>query len=234
MKRNVVLGGVASLLLAGLILATLTLNLSQASIGYVDDFLSAHAEIVIQYYALLLLLYFIVYATSVALCLPLASVMAIIGGLIFGVAGLLIALLSVTIGSVLPFLAARRFGTPALARFNSELVNRFRRGFDRNQFQYLILMRLIPWAPFTVTTIIAGALGMGLVKFLIATGLGFLPTGLALNAIGHGLGRLAELRNISAVELYRDPDFLMASAGVGAIVLLTLLRRLPFVTRLFG
>jgi len=234
MKRRILLAGIAILLLIGSILAVPILGLSQIIVGYVDQLHSANADVIIRYYPLLLVAYFIAYVLTVALCLPLAALMAIIGGLMFGFAGFLTALLSVTAGSIVPFLASRKFARPALANIDSETVQRVRRGFDRNQFQYLILMRLVPWAPFTVTTIVAGALGMGLVRFLTGTALGFVPIGLALNAIGHGLGRLAELRNISAVQLYRDPDFLMATGGVGAIALITLLRKVPAVSRLFG
>jgi uncharacterized membrane protein YdjX (TVP38/TMEM64 family) len=234
MKKRIFLAGIAILLLAGSILVVPILGLSQIIISYVDQIHSANADIIIRYYPLLLIVYFIAYVLIVALCLPLAALMALIGGLMFGFAGFLTALLSVTLGSVVPFLASRKFARPALAKVDSEMVQRARRGFDRNPFQYLVLMRLVPWAPFTVTTIVAGALGMDLVSFLAGTALGFVPVGLALNAVGHGLGRLAELRNISVAQLYRDPDFLMATGGVGAIALLTLLRKVPAVSRLFG
>jgi uncharacterized membrane protein YdjX (TVP38/TMEM64 family) len=234
MKKRIFLAGIAILLLAGSILVVPILGLSQIIISYVDQIHSANADIIIRYYPLLLIVYFIAYVLIVALCLPLAALMALIGGLMFGFAGFLTALLSVTLGSVVPFLASRKFARPALAKIDSEMVQRARRGFDRNPFQYLVLMRLVPWAPFTVTTIVAGALGMDLVSFLAGTALGFVPVGLALNAVGHGLRRLAELRNISVAQLYRDPDFLMATGGVGAIALLTLLRKVPAVSRLFG
>jgi uncharacterized membrane protein YdjX (TVP38/TMEM64 family) len=234
MKKRIFLAGIAILLLAGSILVVPILGLSQIIISYVDQIHSANADIIIRYYPLLLIVYFIAYVLIVALCLPLAALMALIGGLMFGFAGFLTALLSVTLGSVVPFLASRKFARPALAKVDSEMVQRARRGFDRNPFQYLVLMRLVPWAPFTVTTIVAGALGMDLVSFLAGTALGFVPVGLALNAVGHGLRRLAELRNISVAQLYRDPDFLMATGGVGAIALLTLLRKVPAVSRLFG
>lgn len=233
MKRRILLGVLVAPIIIGAILAVPIFGLSQIIISYVDQLHSAHANI-IRYYWLLLLVYFIVYALTVALCLPLAALMTVVGGLLFGIPGFLIAVLAVAIGSIPPFLAARRFAGPALAKIDSHMVNRFQRGFDRNQFQYLTLMRLIPWAPFTVTTIVAGALGMGLMKFLIGTALGFVPIGIALNAIGHGLGRLSDLHNLSVFQLYRDPDFLIAAGGVGAIALLTLLRKSRALTRLLN
>src|SRR5262249_18791823 len=153
---------------------------------------------------------------------------AALGGWLFGLWSLPVAVLSVLAGSVVPFLLSRRYAGPALAKIDSTTVDRLRQGFDRNQVQYLILMRLVPWAPFTVQTIVAGALGMSLTKFLIGTALGFLPAGLAFNAIGHGLARMSDLRSLSAAQLYSDPDFLMAVAGVSAVALLSFSRRIPF------
>jgi len=187
-----------------------------------------------RYYLPLMLAFFVVYAVTVALCLPLAALMAAAGGWLFGLWALPVAVLSILAGSIAPFLLARRYAGPALAKIDSTTVDRLRRGFDRNQIPYLILMRVVPWAPFTVVTIVAGALGMGLTKFLIGTALGYLPAGLAFNAIGHGLSRLSDLHSLSAAQLYRDPDFLMAVAGVTAVALLSFSRRIPFVARLFN
>jgi uncharacterized membrane protein YdjX (TVP38/TMEM64 family) len=200
----------------------------------VDALRSGDSDLIARYYLLLLMIYFFLYAVSVALCLPLTALMAVVGGWLFGLWSLPVAVLSILAGSVVPFILSRRYAGPALAKIDSTIVDRFRRGFDRNQVRYLILMRLVPWAPFTVTTIVAGALGMRLTKFLIGTALGFLPAGLALSAIGHGLSRLSDLHSLSAAQLYRDPDFLMAIAGVTAVVLLGSSRRIPFLARLFN
>ena len=96
----------------------------------------------------------------------------------------------------------------------------------RNSFQYLILMRVMPWAPCSVTTIIAGAFGMRLWPFLLGTAIGFVPAGLALNMIGRGLRQIGDGGDVFVAALYRDPDFLLTASGVGLIVMLSLLRSL--------
>ena len=216
------------------VLAVPMLGLTQTIAQYADTLRSGDPDVIARYYLLLLLLYFVVYTASVALCLPLTALMAALGGWLFGLWSLPVALLSVLAGSIAPFLLSRRYAGRALARIDSATIDRIRRGFERNQIQFMIVMRLVPWAPFTVTTIVAGALRMDLTKFLIGTGLGFLPTGLAFNAIGHGLARLSDFGGIAPAQLYRDPDFLIALAGVGGVVLLSLSRRIPFVAKLFA
>jgi uncharacterized membrane protein YdjX (TVP38/TMEM64 family) len=157
--------------------------------------------------------------------------MAVAGGLIFGIVSFPVAVFSVSAGSIVPFLLSRKVAVVS-GKPGGELLNRVRNKFRRNQFQLLILMRVIPWAPFSVTTMVAGSLGMSLGKFLTGTMIGFIPTGLAFYAIGHGLDRLADLGSISAARLYREPDFLIAAAGVALVLLLSLSPRVPLISRL--
>lgn len=163
-----------------------------------------------------------------ALCLPATALVVAAGGAILGFAGFPLSLLGITVGSLAPFLIARRVAGAALDKIDAPVIRRFRHGFARNDFQFLVLMRVVPWAPFPVTTIIAGALCIETTKFAFATALGFVPSGLALNAIGHGLTRLASLRNISMLDFLMDRDFLVAVLGVAALLGLTSLKR--FVT----
>ena len=214
------------------IVAVPIFGLADPIIQYADGLRSGDPDFIARYYLPLLLAYFVIYATTIALCLPLAALMAGVGGWLFGIWALPVAVLSVIAGSIVPFLLSRRYAAPALAKVDSETVDRLRRGFDRNQIQFLILMRVVPWAPFTIVTIVAGALGMHLTKFLIGSALGYLPAGLAFNAIGHGLSRLSDLHSLSAAQLYRDPDFLVAEAGIAFIALVMFVRRVPLVARL--
>lgn len=220
-----------ALLAVPLILLIPAHGLTQAAIGYIDGLRSANAAAIERYYWPLLLLYFAAYAVSVMICLPLTALMAVAGGLLFGIASFPVAVLSVAAGSVVPFLLSRKVAMTS-GKPGGELLNRVRNKFRRNQFQVLILMRVIPWAPFSVTTMVAGSLGMSLAKFLIGTMIGFIPAGLAFNAIGHGLDRLADLGTISAARLYSEPDFLIAAAGVGMVLLLSLSPRIPLISRL--
>lgn len=169
--------------------------------------------------------YFLICVGVTAVCLPATALVVAAGGAVLGFAGFPLSLLGIVIGSLAPFLIARRLAGPALEKIDARTIGQFRRGFARNSFQFLVLMRVVPWAPFPVTTIIAGALNVETTKFAVATALGFVPSGVALNAIGHGLTRLAALRNISTLDFLLDRDFLLAVLGVVAFVSLTLLRR---------
>jgi len=211
---------VAVLLVTAVVFAGPTVT---AVVSYLEGMRSAHAQFTPQYVPYLA--YVLLCAAGVAMCLPVGALLTAVGGAIFGFAGFPMALVGITAGSIIPFVVSRKFGGSALAKFDSRLVERFRRGFQRNAAQFLILMRLLPWAPFSVITIIAGALKMPLANFLIATALGFVPAGVALNAIGRGAARFGALQKISAIDLLRDPEFLLLFGGIGGLAVLDIIRR---------
>jgi uncharacterized membrane protein YdjX (TVP38/TMEM64 family) len=233
-RRALIVITALSALLAGYVVVVHLLGLSDALVAHFNAFRSFYSASIENNYLLVLACFFLVYVLVISASLPLAGTMDVLGGVFFGAIGFPIALLSVCLGSIAPFLIARKISTAALSRFDWAMVQRVRAGFAKNDLQYVILMRVVPWAPFSVTTIISGALGMRLRRFLLGTAIGFFPAGLALNAIGQGLGRLADLNDLSMGLLYRDPAFILGAAGIGLIVLLTLARRAPIVSRLFG
>ena len=220
------------LIAAAYVLAIPARSLSHNIILHIDAFRLANAPAIERYYVPLLLAYFFAYALTVGICLPVTALMSVIGGFIFGFAGFVVSVLAISAGSIIPFLASRKFAGMAPARLDFELLHRVRRRFLRNQFQLLLLMRVVPWAPFSVTTIIAGSLGMGIGKFLLGTMIGFLPTGFAFYAIGHGLQHLADLGSISVARLYREPDVLIATGAVALVALLSFSRRIPLISKL--
>jgi len=211
---------VALILLAALIFARPAVT---AVVAYLERIRSADEQLAPLY--VLYFGYVLLCAVGVAFCLPVAAVLTAAGGALFGLAGFPLALLGTTAGSIVPFLISRKLGAPALAKLDAQMVERFRRGFARNASQFLVLMRLLPWAPFSVTTIVAGAVEMPLAKFLVATALGSVPAGIALNAIGHGAARVGEVETVSASDLLRQPEFLLLLGGIGGLVILDMLRR---------
>ena len=220
-KRAALIGLVVACAAFGAyILAAQLLDLSHMLATRVDALHAQYADYIAQHRTLVLAAFLAVYFLVMTLSLPLAGTMDLIGGFILGRIAFPIAIFCIGFGSIVPFLIARRVGMATLARFDTALVQRVQRGFTRTAFQYVIIMRLVPWAPVSATTVIAGALGMSLRPFMLATVLGFLPAGFALNSIGEGLRHLSEARNVSIGELYSDHDFLFAALGVVVIVAL--------------
>jgi uncharacterized membrane protein YdjX (TVP38/TMEM64 family) len=159
-----------------------------------DTFVQYHVELrtlVSERLVAMLGLYALVYVTAVILSLPLSAFMTAIGGYLFGwLIGGTAASLSATLGGTCFFLIARTpLGQPLLRRAGAR-IQRFAEGFRRQEFTYLLVLRLIPVVPFWLTNLAAGFFRMRLRSFILATQLGMLPVSFALAFAGSGLERV--------------------------------------------
>ncbi len=117
----------------------------------------------------------------------LAPVLAATGGLLFGpVAGTLLAILSSTATSLVPFLVARRLGQGwvearlAGTRFQGVLA----RANQGSGFGFILLLRLVPVMPWELQNYVAGVTRVALPAYLAATLLGSAPLSIALVILG--------------------------------------------------
>jgi uncharacterized membrane protein YdjX (TVP38/TMEM64 family) len=139
------------------------------------------------------ILFVLIYVTSVALSLPQAGLLTLIGGLLFGtVLGGSLAVTGATVGAVLLFLIARSaFGEPMARRGGSaggSTLGKLRDGLRRDGFSYLLAIRLVPLFPFWLVNLAAALCGMRMRPFVFATLLGILPTTFITASIGAGIG----------------------------------------------
>jgi uncharacterized membrane protein YdjX (TVP38/TMEM64 family) len=99
--------------------------------------------------------YFVLYVVATSVSLPVAAVMTLAGGAIFGLAwGTLIVSFASSIGATLAFLASRfLFRDAVRARFGDRLraVNA---GVEREGAFYLFALRLVPAFPFFVINLV--------------------------------------------------------------------------------
>lgn len=141
-----------------------------------------------QNWLLALLVFMAVYIVAVALSFPGASVLTILGGLLFGwiVAGLA-AVVSATLGAVFIFLVVRTALSGAMVRKAGPLLGRISAGFARNAFSYLLFLRLVPLFPFWLVNIAAGVANIRLRSFVSATAIGIVPATFTFAYLGQGL-----------------------------------------------
>lgn len=149
-----------------------------------------------------------VVALASTLAIPLAVI--IVGGvLVFGpLLGSAYILLGAEIGAVISFGLGRYLGHVALKLFASEKANSISQRLGQRGFISIVLIRLIPAAPFAVVNMIAGASHVRLRDFLAGTLVGMLPGILFI-------GVLAE----QIVAAINQPDW---RTGVGALVVVCL------------
>jgi uncharacterized membrane protein YdjX (TVP38/TMEM64 family) len=132
--------------------------------------------------------YCAVYVTAVALSVPGAVFLTILGGFLFGwLFGAIIAAISATIGAILVFLIASTSIGDILVRKAGPRLAKLADGFRRDAFSYLLFLRLLPVMPFWLTNLAAALFGVRPRTFALATAIGILPATFTFAVAGSGL-----------------------------------------------
>ncbi len=137
---------------------------------------------------LALLAFVALYAVTVALSLPGGAVLTLAGGLLFGWRlGGIASVIGATLGATAVFLIARSALSDLLAARAGPWLERFRRGFQEDAFNYLLFLRLVPVFPFWLVNLAPGLLGVSFATYLLTTILGIIPGTFAYSLAGNGL-----------------------------------------------
>ena len=206
---------------AGIGAVTLRDTLSFATLKANHDLLMAYAA---DHYALTAVGFVLVYIAVVALSLPGATICTLTGGFLFGVfPGTLFNVGAATVGAVIVFLAARYgFGARFAARLDGSAgaVRRLRDGLRRNEWSFLLAMRLVPAVPFFVANLVPAMLGVGVGRFALTTFLGIIPAAIVFTWVGSGLGALIAMGKMPDMGILFRPQFLGPLLGLAALALL--------------
>jgi uncharacterized membrane protein YdjX (TVP38/TMEM64 family) len=195
-----------------------------------------------RYGPLAVLAYAAVYVTGVALSVPGAVFLTILGGFLFGwLFGGTIAWLSATLGAVLVFLIARTSIGDVLARKAGPRLQNLAEGFRRDAFSYLLFLRFLPIMPFWLTNLAPALLGVPARTFALASLIGLVPATFTFAGIGASLetliaGQKAELEQCVAsgavncsfepsVWALLQPQHIAAFAALGVLSLVPVLVR---------
>jgi uncharacterized membrane protein YdjX (TVP38/TMEM64 family) len=132
--------------------------------------------------------YSAVYVTAVALSVPGAVFLTVLGGFLFGwLFGGTVAAISATLGAILVFLIARTSIGDILVRKAGPRLSKLADGFRRDAFPYLLFLRLLPVMPFWLTNLAAALFGVRPQTFALATAIGILPATFTFAVAGSGL-----------------------------------------------
>jgi uncharacterized membrane protein YdjX (TVP38/TMEM64 family) len=125
---------------------------------------------------------------SVIAPLP-APVITVTNGLLFGAFwGTVLSWSSAMVGAALCFAIARALGRPVVERLaGAGPLARTDAFFARYGSAAVLVARLIPIVSFDVVSYAAGLTRMGIVPFLVATGIGQLPATIVYSALGQNL-----------------------------------------------
>ena len=179
-----------------------------------EDFISEHM-------VLAPMIFILVYTAVVALSLPGGAVMTITGGFLFGtVLGTTFAVLSATLGGVMIFMAAKTALGESLRAKAGPWLQRFEAGFQKNAFNYLLVLRLIPLFPFFVVNLVPAFLGARLGTFAVTTVIGIIPGSFVYASVGAGLGSIFASGDAFSPVGILTPEVVTALVGLAVLSLL--------------
>ena len=170
------------------------------------------------HYALALLAFAGIYTFVVAISVPGAVILTLLGGYLFGiVAGTLIVVLSATAGACLLFIATKTAFKEILSKKAGPSVKKMEAGFQENALSYLLFLRLVPLFPFWLVNIVPALLDIPLRTFALGTSLGIIPGTFVYVLIGNGLHHLFEQNKTPNLSIIFEPNILAPLIGLSLL-----------------
>ncbi|MEX2353964.1 MAG: TVP38/TMEM64 family protein [Gammaproteobacteria bacterium] len=160
------------------------------------------------------LVFSLIYILATGLSLPVAGILSVTGGVIFGFwSGTLIVSFASAIGATLAFLLTRYlFREVIQTRFADRLVI-INKGIQKDGAYYLFLLRLVTVFPFFIINVLMAVTPISTRKFYLITQLGMLPSTMVFVNAGGQIAKINEPGDILS------PQLLIAFALLGVFPL---------------
>jgi len=157
---------------------------------------------VTENYFLTILIFVFIYIVSVAFLIPIATVLTLAGGFLFGsIEGTLFVNIGATIGAGFAFLFARYIIGAKLQEKYSTQLEKFNKELTENKYQYLFSLRFLPIFPFFLVNFLAGLTKVDFKTFIITTSLGIIPGSFVYTYAGSQLSSINALSDIFSKEI---------------------------------
>lgn len=168
------------------------------------------------------LLFTVIYILTVALSIPGATILTLMGGFLFGpfIAMLLINI-GATSGAIIIFFISRYIvGNSIQIKYKTQL-DKFNKELNENGTNYLLTLRLIPLFPFFLINILSGLTTISWKKFAWTTSVGIIPGSFIYSYLGY------------AGTTIDSSDGFLTKEIIIALVLLGLLSLVPVLIKKF-
>lgn len=173
-----------------------------------------------RHYAAALAIAFAAYVAAVALSLPVATLLSLAAGYVFGRwIGTALIVVAATVGATIVFLAARYVFADAARRRLGARGRSIDAGFTRNAFSWLLFLRLVPLFPFFLVNLAAALTTVGARTYALATLVGIVPGAFVYANLGEALAAIDSTRG------------LLSGRTLFALTLLGVLALTPIVVR---
>ena len=146
--------------------------------------------------------FFLVYVACASLSLPVATLLTLAAGAIFGlIEGTALVSFASSIGATLALLASRYVFGDAVQRHFGERLQGLNRGMQREGSLYLLTLRLVPVLPFFIVNLLMGLTALPARTFYWVSQLGMLPVTLVYVNAGTQLSGLQSLSGVLSARI---------------------------------
>lgn len=153
----------------------------------------------------------VVYVVALLLAFPL-TLLVVLTGLLFGPWwGLLYATLGTLSSSGVTFWIGHLLGREPLERYGGKHLKSLSGYMSVRGIRAMVLINLLPLAPFTFTNLMAGAFNMPFARYMVGSAIGIIPGLAFVTVLGGQAGRILQAE---------DNQDLMWALGVSVIVAL--------------
>jgi len=160
-------------------------------------------------------LIYIILFTIVPLTLFPDSILAIAGGMIFGIVnGAIYTMIGAVCGASLSFYLSRTLGQTLLKSFLGKHSILSTEKFKSNGFLFILILRLIPLIPFDIISYSAGLSEIKYKDFILATIFGIIPGVLVFTNIGD-----------KSIDIGSDAFYVSLALLIGLITITVLIKR---------
>ncbi len=122
------------------------------------------------------LIFVLIYIASTALSLPIGSILTIFAGLLFGMPyAPIYVVIGATVGASIIFWATRTAFAPSLKKKANPYLKKLRKGFAKNETNYMLFLRLAPIFPFWLINIAPALLNVRFFTYVWTTAVGIIP-----------------------------------------------------------
>lgn len=166
-------------------------------------------------YLLSMIIFWAMYVFENVFALPIAAVMTIGAGYFYGVIpAILLTIVSALCGALASFLLARFLVGGYVQNVYKEGLARFNRQFERNGAWYLLMVRFLPFVPFSMVNMCAGLTLVPISTFIVTTAVGMMPLVVMYALAGGQLQTISSPRDLFSWQMIA----ILATLAVLAII----------------
>ncbi len=193
-----------------------------SNLDFIQNFIS-------QNYILSIFTFLTLYSFLVLCNFPFASLLSMICGFLFGTwIGGTISLIGGTLGAFGIFIIAKKFFSDLIKNKFLDKYSSIENYFNKNDLELMILIRIVPAAPFFVQNLILAGLGANNKKFFFTTLFGLAPWSFIYGSIGQGLEEIFINKTKLNFSLIAQPEYLIPLGFIAFLIIMIILFKKKF------